>query len=158
MKYFKIDEFIKSDTAKLYNINNTPEQWQIDNINEFVDTLLDPLRKNWETYCGNNNLGSAAIIITSGIRSKALNKKVGGSNTSSHYYGYAADLVPKNGKLKEFKDFCVYWLKDKKFDQMISEDENTRGVPGWIHLGYKRYDGSQRKQFLRMKNGVYSVL
>lgn len=158
MKYFNIDEFTKSDTAKKRGIDNTPEQWQVDNVEEFVNIMLDPLREDWEKYCKNNNLGNPAIIVSSGIRSKALNNAVGGSKTSSHYYGFAADLIPKNGRLKEFKDFCIYWLKDKVFDQMISEDENTKGVPGWIHLGYKRYDGSQRKQFLRMKNGVYSTI
>ena len=45
--------------------------------------------------------------------------------------------------------------KDKKFDQFISEDENSKGVPGWIHIGYMRYDGVQRKEFKKMVNGIY---
>lgn len=147
MKYFTIEEI---------SVNQTDlENWQIDNAITLVENLLDPLREAWAEYCTMNSLGTPALRITSGIRSLAYNKKVGGSKTSSHLYGYAVDLVPMNGKLKEFRDFCIYWLKDKKFDQFISEDENSKGVPGWIHIGYMRYDGSQRKEFKKMVNGIY---
>jgi putative chitinase len=155
MKYFTIEEFIKSSTADKYGIDNTPEQWQINNIIEFVNNLLDPLREAWAEHCRHYNLGSPAIKVTSGVRSKALNKKLGSSNTSSHYYGSAVDMVPANGKLKEFKDFCIFWLKDKSFDQLISENENEKGVPKWMHLGYKRYDGVKRHQFMYMVNNKY---
>lgn len=154
MKYFKVSEFTYSATAKQYNISNKCEQWQIDNVIEMVDELLDSLREAWGEYCKQNNLGNPALRVTSGIRSKKLNEFVGGSKTSSHYIGSAADLVPFNGKLLEFKLFCIEWLKDKSFDQFISEDE-VNGVPSWIHIGYKRYDGSKRHQFKKMVNDKY---
>ena len=94
MKYFKIIEFTESETAKAKGINNNCEDWQIGNVVEMVDELLDPLREAWGIYCKENNLGSAALRVTSGIRSKKLNEAVGGSKTSSHYLGYAADLKP----------------------------------------------------------------
>ena len=137
MKYFKIDEFTSSPTAKAHGINNVCEEWQLLNTEEMVNKLLDPLREAWGEYCKINNLGTGALRVTSGIRSKKLNEAVGGSKTSSHYLGYAADLVPYNGKLLEFKLFCIEWLKNKSFDQFISEDE-VDGVPSWIHIGYKR--------------------
>lgn len=157
MKYFKMHEFTYSATAKLYNIPNDCEQWQKDNVIEMVDNLLDPLREAWGEYCRDNDLGSGALIVTSGIRSKKLNDFVGGSKTSSHYIGSAADLVPANGKLLKFKLFCIEWLKNKSFDQFISEDE-VDGVPSWIHIGYKRYDGSKRNQFKKMINDKYYPL
>lgn len=150
MKHFELKEFTRSSIADELLIKNIPEQWQIDNCEEMVKNLLDPLREAWAIRCANEQLGTPAIRISSGIRSRALNDhpKVGGSKTSSHYYGYAADLVPLNYRYADFKDFCRKWLSGRKFDQMISEKENVKGVPQWIHLGYKRYDGSQRKQYL----------
>lgn len=158
MKYFTLEEFTRSETAKKYNIDNTPTQYQINNMEEMVNNLLDPLREDWGEYCKQNNLGNPALRVSSGIRSKKLNEKVGGSNTSSHYIGFAADLVPYNKKLKEFKLFCIEWLKNKEFDQMISENENSKGVPQWIHIGYKRYDGTHRKQYLKMTKNKYYPL
>lgn len=158
MKYFTLDEFTRSEKAQLLNIDNTPAQWQIDNVNELVDNLLDNLRADWAIYCRNHDLGSPAIRVSSGIRSEKLNEAVGGSKSSAHYTGHAADLVPYNGRLDHFKKFCYNWLQDKAFDQMISEDENSKGIPGWIHIGYKNRSGQQRRQFLTMKNNKYYLL
>ena len=158
MKYFSIAEFTRSDTAKKKGIDNTPTQYQIDNATEFIENLLDPLREAWGVYCKQKGLGNPAIRVSSGIRSEALNKAVRGSKTSAHYHGYAADLIPYNGELAEFKKFCVDWLFDKDFDQMISEDEDSNRVPGWIHIGYKHSSGKQRKQYLYMVDGKYYYL
>lgn len=158
MKYFTIDEFIRSDEAEKRNIDNTPTDYQKNNVIMLVDNLLDPLREAWAEYCTHWYLGSPAIIVTSGIRSKALNNAVGGSKTSAHYHGLAADLIPKNGRLKEFKKFCIEWLIDKSFDQFISENEDKNNVPEWIHIGYKNGSGKQRHQFMYMKNGKYYYL
>lgn len=147
MKYFTMEEFTNSETAEKYKINNKPNLIYKNNIIQFVNNLLDPLREAWSVYCKKNNLGKASIIISSGFRSYELNQKIGGSQTSAHSYGWAADLQPSNGKLKEFKKFCREWLEDKKFDQMISEHE-TNGIPKWIHIGYRSMRYGQRKQFL----------
>lgn len=158
MKYFTMDEFIRSDEAKKRNIDNTPTDYQKRNVIMLVDNLLDPLREAWAEYCMRWHLGTPAIVVSSGIRSKALNDAVGGSKTSAHYHGWAADLIPKNGNLKEFKKFCIEWLFDKKFDQFISEDENDDNIPRWIHIGYKNGSGKQRVQYKYMKNGKYYYL
>ena len=160
MKYFTIEEFTRSDKASQLGIDNTPNQSQIDNVNELVVNLLDPLREAWGNHCKRYNLGTGTIRISSGIRSQALNEAVGGSKTSAHYLGYAADLVPYNKNLKEFKEFVWRWLVEsgEDFDQFISEDENPSGIPAWIHLGYKNSAGKQRRQYMYMKNGKYYYL
>lgn len=157
MKYFTLKEFTASEQAKKLGIDNTPTSYQIKNVIEFVENLLDPLSEAWSIYCKANNLGSAAIKITSGIRCKALNNAVGGSATSAHYTGYAADIVPYNGKLLEFKNFCIDWLDNKNFDQFISEDEKN-GIPRWIHIGYKNNAGLFRKQYKYMINNKYYTI
>ncbi len=48
-----------------------------------VDHILDPIREAW----------GKPIKINSGYRSKALNSKVGGSKTSDHMLGRAADIT-----------------------------------------------------------------
>ena len=158
MKYFTMNEFVRSETAAKYGIDNTPSEYQKNNVISLVENLLDPLREAWGVYCQKHGLGTPAIRVSSGIRSEKLNEAVGGSKTSAHYHGLAADLVPGNGQLAQFKKFCVEWLMDKEFDQFISEDENDNCVPRWIHLGYKHGSGKQRHQFLYMKNGKYYTL
>ena len=158
MKYFTMDEFIRSETARQRGIDNTPSEYQKNNVIEMVDNLLDPLREAWAVECNKYKLGTAAIRVTSGIRSKALNEAVGGSKTSAHYHGYAADLMPCNGKIGHFKRFCIEWLFDKDFDQMISENEDSTGTQKWIHIGYKHSSGKQRLQFLYMVDGEYYSL
>ena len=158
MKYFTLYEFVRSETADKLGIDNLPTDDQIKNCNELVDNLLDPLREAWTKYCEMWHLGTPAIYVSSGIRCEELNNAVGGSKTSAHYHGWAADLVPRNGHMKEFKKFCIEWLMDKDFDQFISENENSDCIPRWIHIGYKRGNGEMRRQFLYMKNGRYYYL
>lgn len=122
---------------------------------EAVETLLDPLREAWEKHCADRKLGSPGIRVSSGFRSPSLNVAVGGSLTSAHCSGYAFDLIPVNGKMMEFRSFCREFLKDRAFDQLISEKENSQGVPSWMHIGYKNSKGEQRGQLLSMINNKY---
>lgn len=149
MKHFQLNEFVVSAMAKANKIDNTPTESATRHINEMVDNLLDPLREAWAVYCANEHIGTPALRVLSGYRCPQLNKMVGGSPTSAHAAGYAADIVPENGRLLEFKRFAREWLQKtgRKFDQMISEDEDGKGVPQWVHFGYKRPNGDQRKAF-----------
>ena len=47
MKYFTLQEFIKSDTAIRLGIDNSPSEIQQKNVIEMVENLLDPLREAW---------------------------------------------------------------------------------------------------------------
>lgn len=145
MKYFTIEELCNSTTAKKRGIPNVPTAEVKKHLTELVETLLDPLREAW----------GSSIKVTSGYRSSALNKVVGGSTTSAHNSGYAADMVPANGKITEFKEFVKKWLADKKFDQYINE---FSGSSQWVHLAIKNNLGAQRKQYLLYKNGKYTNL
>ena len=160
MKHFCLEEFTHSATASALKVDNTPTSAHVEHIIELVNNLLDPLREAWAIECANEHLGTPALIVTSGYRGFRLNEAVSGSNTSAHCIGYAADIVPRNGKLREFKIFCHEWLKKKQmpFDQMISEKEDANGTPRWIHLGFKNRAGSQRRQFLTMRNGKYYAM
>lgn len=145
MKYFKLQEFVASDTAKKYNIDNTPSAVIVSHLNELVDNLLDSLRGDWAKYCAQKGWSKPGIYINSGYRCPALNKKVGGAATSAHMTGYAADLYPLNNKIKEFIAFCVEWVKGRNFDQCIDEYQR------WCHIGYKNSYGQHRKQIFKIR-------
>lgn len=137
-KDFSYREFERSATADALHISNvitTPEVR--DAVRELTLTLLQPLRDAW----------GSGIIVTSGYRCPRLNAAVGGSPDSAHELGYAADLVPANGRMDEFFDFVEKWLKDtgKGFDQCAREhDQHGRR---WLHLGLKGPDGRQLRRF-----------
>ena len=61
-KNFSLEELIQSQTALRNNIDNTPNEVQIANLEELVLNILQPLRDYYE----------APVKITSGFRSHAL--------------------------------------------------------------------------------------
>lgn len=134
-KYFSIEEFTKSSSAAKYNIDNTPDEEATKNLEKLME-FLDPIRDKW----------CKPIIITSGYRCKELNKVIGGSKTSSHCSGLAADLKYQENLFQ----FLLDYLKDKEFDQLIME---YSGSVRWIHIGI---GAKMRKQVLVYKNGKYS--
>lgn len=132
MKYFKLEEFLDSSVARQKGISNLPSWEIIEHLKELSD-FLDDMREAW----------GSGINVTSGFRCEKLNKAVGGVPTSLHLKGYAADLQPANGKLREFKSFVVEYLKDKVFDECILE---RKGKTEWVHLQLFSNQGYQRKK------------
>lgn len=136
--YFSLAEFLRSDTAAARNIDNTPSWEVVDHLRDLAESLLDPLRVAW----------GKAIRVTSGYRCAALNTAVGGSATSAHLRGYAADLQT-TGDFAAFRDFVTKWAKTSgvKFDQIIVESD---GRTNWIHVGLYNSAGQQRGQLKTM--------
>lgn len=145
MKYFTISELTGSDTASIKKIDNTPNKEITEHLIELVEKLLDPLRSAWAEYCDVNRLGNPAISVNSGYRCNELNKAVGGSLTSAHLTGYAADISPINGNMKVFQSWIAEAIEEFDFDQLIYERPRN-GIASWIHLGLKNKDGMQRRQ------------
>lgn len=68
-----------------------------------------------------DELGGYPIRITSGYRSPAVNEAVGGSKTSDHMTGYAADFTHSHYGTEQVFNACL-WLKERDmlaFDQLI---------------------------------------
>ncbi|WP_019501664.1 D-Ala-D-Ala carboxypeptidase family metallohydrolase [Pseudanabaena sp. PCC 6802] len=116
---FTLEEFTRSTTADRLGIDNTPNATEIANIRLLCTQILQPAR---------SALGP--IQISSGFRSDALNRAVGGVSDSAHRLGFAADVVPVNvGTLELAK-----WIKNNTlFDQVILEF-GTLANPNWIHV------------------------
>lgn len=102
---FKYEEIINSNTAKMFNIDNS---LPIELIGNLVRTIqgLTLIR----------SLLNVPIIINSGYRSLELNKKIGGVENSHHTLAYAIDFYPKMD-LKKAYDLIAE--SDIPFDQLI---------------------------------------
>lgn len=125
--YFTIKELTYSKTAINRGIVNTPDKDVEANLLRLIE-FLNPLREAW----------GKPIVVNSGYRCKELNRIVGGVATSAHLTGNAVDIRIQPG----LKKFLIDYLKDKKFDQCI--DENN-----WIHLGLFDNKGRQRRQIFK---------
>lgn len=136
-RWFKLEEFLTSKTAKQNGIENLPSFVVVEHISELA-WFLDEIRNAW----------GSGIKITSGFRCDKLNRLVGGVDNSIHKIGFAADLYPANGKFEEFKIFIKNWIKDKNFDQCIIE-KNSKG-DSWIHLGLYNNYGQQRHNIFHL--------
>ena len=131
MKYFTINELCKSTTATSKRIDNSPNDEISFNLEQLVDKVLDPLRDKY----------GKPIKVNSGYRCEALNKAVGGSKTSQHRYGQAADITA-GSKLENKKLFILACELDLPFDQLIDENNYS-----WIHVSYRQ---NPRKQILHL--------
>lgn len=138
--YFTIEELCQSETADLYNIDNTPSDDIIVHLKMLID-FLNPIREEW----------GSAIIVTSGYRCPELNKLVGGSKTSVHKIGFAVDIVPKNGDIEKFKDFILDYFQSNNisWDQLLLEYSKTSE---WIHIGLYNNYLQQRRQIKYLYN------
>lgn len=80
--------------------------------------------------------------MSSGFRCRALNEAVGGSATSQHMSGQAADI--DTGNRYQNKLLFEYIRKSLPFDQLIDESDFA-----WVHVSF-RADGKNRKQVLKL--------
>lgn len=121
---FTLSEMVKSETAERRGLNNTPGAAEVANLRLLAEKVLQPVREQYKR----------GVKVNSGFRHPDVNAAVGGSRTSDHTKGMAADIeIPgvANADLAE-------WIqKNLKFTQLILEFY-TPGVPdsGWVHVSY----------------------
>lgn len=138
-RYFTLNELTYSSTAKKLGIKNQPDLATVERLN-YLMQILDYIRKEW----------GGPIRVSSGYRCKALNKAVGGVSNSNHLYGTAADLVPVNGKLKDFFPFVKRVCEQigLDWDEIIYEKS---GKTEWLHFAFMQgTTGKRRKKYIQM--------
>ena len=133
-KNFKFLEMIATKST----IPNTPATWeQLENIN-YVANKLQSIRDELHK----------PIVVTSGFRTPKLNTYVGGSRSSAHLSGLAADITCKK---KEDNEKLLEAIQQHKAsinpDQVIVYRDST-GVIRWIHLGFTTILKCPRLQFI----------
>lgn len=136
--HLDLGEITRSESAKRKGINNMPTPKHIENFKKLAENIFEPIR---------NHFG-VPILISSGYRSKELNKAIGGSLKSQHCVGEAID-IDMDGSSSEVTNKMVFdFIKDNlNFDQLIFEF-GTKDAPDWVHVSFKSI-GKQRKQILR---------
>lgn len=138
MQYFTISELCASTTARQRGIDNTPTAEARANLETLITQCLDPIRRIY----------GHPIIVTSGYRCPALNAAVGGSSTSQHMSGQAADLVPASGG--DLNGIFRAAVSFGDFDQLIIEQS---GTSRWVHVSY---GPRHRHAILAYRNGTYT--
>lgn len=132
MKYFTVNELIRSDTARAKGIDNTPPPAIKLKLTSLVNNLLDPIREAW----------GSPISVNSGYRCPVLNKAVGGVSTSQHQKGEAADITVGSPELNR-QLFDLIAKGDFDFDQLIDESDYS-----WVHISYSA--GKNRHKILHL--------
>ena len=127
-QYFTWAEMTTTSTS----LPNVPSSTDRQRIRHFVTEVLDPIRR----YIGR------PVRVTSGYRSEGVNIAIGGSKTSAHRYGFAADIKARGLTAAELVAEIV--ALGIEFDQLIGYDEK-RG--GHVHIGLSP-SGRNRRQVL----------
>ncbi len=129
-KHFTLEELTRSQVASRQGVDNTPNNDQLDALKALVRNVLDPLREA---------IGRP-VNVSSGFRNEAVNRLVGGSKTSQHRFGEAADINVPGMSVTE----VIAKIKELKlpFDQVIDE------FGGWVHVSY---GPRQRRQGLKAR-------
>lgn len=117
-KNFTLEELCRSEVATRRDIKNNPNAEQLDALRLLATNVLQPIR---------NRFGP--IRITSGFRSNMVNLLVGGSTSSDHCKGMAADIecdAVSNLELAE-------WVRENlAYKQLILEFPPD----GWVHVSF----------------------
>lgn len=129
--HFTLEEMVRSDYAMRHDIDNWPhENWIINNLRNLCTITLEPVR-----ILGGNN----PVIVTSGYRCPELNSGIGGSHTSQHMEGKAADFTMATRSNHNIVDLVMH--SDIHYDQLIYEF----GELGWIHISFNSVDTNRRQ-------------
>ena len=123
-KNFTLSEMVKSETALRHGMDNTPGETEIANLKQLAEKVLQPVRDAYQK----------GVKVNSGYRHPEVNAKVGGSKTSDHCKGQAADIeIPGVANA----DLAKWITENLDFTQVILEFY-TPGVPdsGWVHVSY----------------------
>jgi hypothetical protein len=130
---FTLEEMIVSQVASREGLDNTPSQQVISNLHLLCDAL-EQVRA----------LFGLPVIISSGYRSPALNKRIGGSPRSQHLRGLAADFeifgISNREVVRQVSASAV------SFDQIILEFDS------WVHLSVT--PDVPRREVLTIRRGT----
>jgi len=118
-EHFSLEEMTRSDYAIRKGIDNTPTQAEIENLKKVV-ALLEIIR---------DKIG-AAIYVNSGFRNKTVNTGIGGSKTSQHCFGEAADIEADGFTVQQLYDT----IKGMVLNKEIEVGELIQEFNSWVHI------------------------
>ena len=138
-EHFKLSEFTQSGTARRHKVKNVPGPREVERLRFLCVKSLEPMRRRF-----------GVIRITSGFRCKKLNALVGGSPTSQHVLGEAADTHTGGRELSE--KMFGFAKQNIPFDQLILEHNPAHGIY-WLHISLRSDRPGNRHEafFLKVK-------
>ena len=117
---FTFGEFLQSATAVRHGLDNTPSATHLANILGVLAPGMQRIR---------DELG-VPVQITSGYRAPAVNRAVGGSASSQHQLGLAADFVaPRFGSPRAIARHLQARVAELRTDHLICEGT-------WLHVSF----------------------
>lgn len=122
-KNFTLEEFTRSETARRLGIDNTPSEENLKNLKVLATQVLQPAR---------DEMGEP-LTITSGFRSRKLNRAVGGVYNSYHQFGQAADIACTDEKFANRLGDAL--IKQQLTDLVLIEFSKHRI---WVHVQWSR--------------------
>ena len=138
-KHITYKEATKSATALRLGIENTPNDYELQNMELIAEKVFEPLRR----------AVNGPIKINSFFRCEELNKAIGGSSRSQHCQGRAIDIDDVYGYVSN--SYMYYYIKDNlDFDQLIWEF-GTDTNPDWVHVSYVDGDSNRKRCLLAYK-------
>ena len=141
--HFSLAELTKSSTASRLNIDNTPDDAQIEALKLVALNILEPIRERYGAFTPN-----------SGFRCQELNTAIGSSPNSQHIKGQAVDLELVG--VDNYNLAC--WCQDNlKFDQLILECYTGSPTSGWVHISFVEKDRRDHVLTIGPK-GIFSGL
>ena len=143
-EHFTLSEMCKTHVK---GVNNIPNAEQTNNLKRLCG-WLEELRQEWNKTYGE---GNDPIIINSAFRSTAVNRAVGGSSTSNHLTGCAADIRVLG--MEQLMRYAVILLDiadetKRDFDELLME---RKGVSLWLHFAVRPENNRRKIKF--MSNG-----
>ena len=115
-EHFQLSEFCNWEKYP----QNIPTIQQIANMAYGCRQLLEPARKAID----------CPIIINSGFRCEAVNRRVGGVRNSQHLQGCAADIHPKDPA--KFQHLVEFLKAHSLTDQLLTGS-------GWLHISWSPF-------------------
>jgi hypothetical protein len=133
-------EMVRSESAKRHNISNQPTPQHLENMRYLAEKIFQPIRDHFRFQ----------ILISSGYRSAALNKKIGGSNSSFHSKGCAIDIDNDNTLITN-KQIFEFIKENLEFTELIWEKGSDTN-PAWVHVAIVK-GREKEKEILKTKDG-----
>lgn len=138
---FSLAEMIRSQTALRRGIPNRPGPAEIAALKLLCEKVLQPVRDHY----------ASPVNVSSGYRSSRLNRAIGGSGTSQHCKGEAADFTVAG--VSNF-EVCHWLERTLNYDQLIYEF----GEAGWIHCSFSKDRMRNEELTARRVNGRVKYL
>jgi len=139
-EHFTYAELTRSQAATRASLPNQPSRLARTALETLCNYILEPVRANF-----------GPVHVSSGYRSPAVNALIGGSSSSQHMKGEAADIecaIVSNLVLAK-------WIRDTlDFDQLILEFYNENDPrAGWVHVSYRAKGNRNESLVARSVNG-----